>query len=116
MRTRTVGTATRSNGSPAVPALALHPPCASSLLSSLDWDALSHSLKLSRRESQIVFLMAADCSEVDIAQELTISAHTVHSYKERIYRKLRVRSPCAVLMKVFETWVSLGTPVHPQSE
>lgn len=116
MLTRTVGRITRGNGSHALHVLALPPSCASSLLSRLDWDALSHSLKLSRRESQIVYLMASDFSEAGIAQQLTISAHTVHSYKERIYRKLRVRSRCAVLVMIFETWVALGAPMHPESE
>ena len=84
----------------------------SAWLSRLDWQALSRCLKLSPRESRIVYLMASDWSEPDIARELAISAHTVHSHKERVYRKLQVRSRCALLLRVIEAWLTLGIPMR----
>ena len=45
--------------------------------------------------------------DLAIAMDLGISAHTVHTYFERMYRKLDVQDRCGLLMRVFETWVIL---------
>lgn len=80
-------------------------------LSTINWEAINQVLRLSRRESEIAYLLLADFSEIEIATQLKISAHTVHSHFERLYRKLHVRSRCTLIITLFETWVSLGMPM-----
>lgn len=88
----------------------------SPFVSSLNWAALSEFLKLSKRETEITYLLAADFSEAEIAKDLAISARTVHSHVERLYRKLHVRSRCALIVKLFEAWIALGIPPRPTTE
>ena len=69
--------------------------------------ALWAALRLSTREAQIVVLMLLQHSDIDIAEVLNISAHTVHSHVERIYRKLAVHSRCELIVTLFKTYISL---------
>ena len=56
------------------------------------WRQLARSLGLSKRESQIVPALFDDNKESAIATQLGISRHTVHTYTERLYRKMGVSS------------------------
>jgi len=71
-----------------------------SLFCEAEWHCLAQALHLSRRELQIVRGIFNDRKEASIAQELGISAHTVHTYLERLYRKLGVRSRCGVILRI----------------
>lgn len=47
-------------------------------------------MKLSKREKQIMRLVAKGEPDKSIADRLTISAHTVNNHLRRIYRKMQV--------------------------
>jgi AraC-like DNA-binding protein len=55
-----------------------------------------------------------DLSEDQIARELGISAHTVHTHFERVYRKLGVRSRCQLIVSLFRAYSRL--PAAPSGE
>lgn len=84
---------------------------ANSFIGPIVWARMSARLKLSSRESQIAFLVLTDVSENTIADRLSISKHTVHSHIERLYRKLAIRSRSQLVVKLFETYVSLHAPI-----
>jgi DNA-binding NarL/FixJ family response regulator len=65
------------------------------------WWALANGLKLSTREFQIVQHLFDDETEAAIAKQLEISSHTVHTYFERLYRKLGVCSRGELMVRVF---------------
>lgn len=71
------------------------------------WSSIAVSLELSEREAEIVGLLMLDKSERAIADELRISAHTVHTHLERLYRKLNARSRCQVVVRIFQQYVQL---------
>ncbi len=58
------------------------------ILSKKEWHALGRDLKLSPRAMQLVRGIFDDQTEEAIADDLSISVHTVHSYFIRIYQKL----------------------------
>ena len=55
-------------------------------------DADSAFATLSKRELEVVDLIAAGYSNGDIAKVLFISVHTVNDHTKNIYRKLNVHS------------------------
>ena len=73
----------------------------SSTFSSEEWDELGCDLKLSPRALQLVRGIFNDQTEVAIADDLSISAHTVHSYLIRIYQRFGVCSREELLVYVF---------------
>lgn len=50
---------------------------------------------LTRREAEVLQLLATGCRHVQVAQRLGVSPHTVSSHAKNIYRKLGVRSAVA---------------------
>jgi DNA-binding CsgD family transcriptional regulator len=70
-----------------------------------DWDEIRRTLRLSVREADIAALIIANASNGTIAQRLSISAHTVHSHLERLYRKLAICSREELITCVFRTYV-----------
>jgi DNA-binding NarL/FixJ family response regulator len=91
------------------PASAELPP---RFLGEADWQLIVSSLRLCKRESEIVSAMIGGASEIQIAAELGISTHTVHTYTDRLYRRLGVRSRCAVVARVFEAYVRTTRGSH----
>ena len=79
-----------------------------SLLSDDQWHSLAHSLRLSGREFQIVQCLFDDEKELAIAKQLGISAHTVHTYLERLYRKVGVASRSELIVRVFAEHLSVS--------
>lgn len=73
----------------------------SSIFSETQWAAIARSLSLSPREFEIVKYVFDGRSEEGIAFGLRISRHTVHSYLNRLYRKLGVKSRSQLLVRVF---------------
>ena len=63
-------------------------------------------LALSGRESEILQAVFDDQKESCIAANLGISAHTVHTHLERIYRKLHVSSRVELVVRVFAAYLS----------
>ena len=81
------------------------------LFSQEQWWALASSLKLSTREFQIVQHLFDDETEASIAEQLEISSHTVHTYFERLYRKLGVCSRGELMVRVFSEHLALRAAV-----
>lgn len=99
----------RALGHPSVAAVA------EPFLDAESWTFISRALGLSPREAQIVSLMLADETEDAIAGRLGISAHTVHTHVERLFRKLCVSSRCQVIVRVFQEYVGLPPRVRDAS-
>ena len=78
-----------------------------SLFSDEQWHSIARSLKLSAREFQIVQAIFDNEIEAAIGVQLGISSHTVHTYLERLYRKLGVGSRCGLLVRVFAEYLVL---------
>jgi DNA-binding CsgD family transcriptional regulator len=64
------------------------------------WFQISNRLSLSERELQIVQGVFDDQHENQIAQELEISSHTVHTHLERLYHKLGVSSRVELVVRI----------------
>ena len=71
------------------------------------WRRLAVSLRWSERESQIEPALLEDKKESAIATHLGISRHTVHTYTERLYRKMGVTSRVGLVRRVFLEYMSM---------
>lgn len=69
-----------------------------------EWEAIILALELCRRETQIVCGIMEAQSEAQLAANLGISTHTVHTYIDRLYRRLGVGSRCELVVRVFEAY------------
>ena len=72
------------------------------------WPLLGSALRLSGREMQIVRGVFEDRKELSIAHELGISPHTVNTYFQRLYAKLRVSSRPQLIVKVMAQYLSMS--------
>jgi DNA-binding CsgD family transcriptional regulator len=102
---------------PSVPHPApLRPPTVTepghSLLTAVAWDHLRATLNLSPREAQVVCGVFDDYKEEQIARELGISRHTVNTYLQRLYRKLRVGSRSQLIVRVIAEHLKTGVACH----
>lgn len=70
------------------------------ILDDADWAMLADRLRLAPRELQVLKGVFDDHKELAIAYDLGISPHTVHTYLERIYRKLSVASRVSLVVRV----------------
>jgi len=77
------------------------------LLHTSQWIEIADLLSLSPREAQMVRQACYDENVAVMAECMGLSAHTVHTYRERLYRKLGVRSLCQVVAVAFTTHVRL---------
>lgn len=77
------------------------------------WDYLAHRLGMSHRERQIAQGILADRKELAIAHHLGVSAHTVHTHLERLYRKLGVGS--RLQLATFLAWRHVQWTAEPDS-
>jgi len=71
------------------------------------WPRLGMALRLSPREMQIVQGVFEDRKEESIAYELGISPHTVNTYFQRLYTKLRVSSRPQLIVRVIAEYLSM---------
>jgi len=71
------------------------------------WSALGKSLRLTRRELQIVRSVFNDRKEMAIASDLGISAHTVHTHVQRLHHKLEVVDRVSLVMRVLDEFFKL---------
>jgi len=74
------------------------------------WKTIAQSLRISNRELQIIQGIFDDRKEFAIAQELTISVHTVHTHLERLYRKLGVSSRAGLVLCILSEYLSSLPP------
>jgi DNA-binding CsgD family transcriptional regulator len=58
--------------------------------------------KITRREAQVLELLARGHRHAEVALRLGVSAHTVSSHAKNIYRKLGVRSAVAAVALALE--------------
>jgi DNA-binding CsgD family transcriptional regulator len=85
------------------------------LLSSGIWPGLAEALRLSPREVQVVRAVFLDHKEESIAADLGISPHTVSTYLQRIYAKLRVGSRPQLIVRVVAEYLR-GHRVAPAGD
>lgn len=89
---------------PSSPAVAVDRPRpltkGSDVLSEAQWRDVCVRLKLSDRELDVVLGVFDDLKEAAIASRLGISAHTVHTHLERLYRKLGVNGRGRMIIEV----------------
>lgn len=71
------------------------------------WGKIAQSLKLSGRELQIVQGVFDDHTEYAIARNLNLSPHTVHTYCERLYRKLVVTNRVKLVLRIANEFIAL---------
>jgi len=71
------------------------------------FDLLRARLRLSRREGQIVQCIFSDAKESTIARRLKMSPHTLRTHVERLYRKLRVTNRMELVIRLYESFLSL---------
>jgi len=64
------------------------------------WQEVGTRLKFSERELEVVVGVFDDLKEAAIAARLGISAHTVHTHLERLYRKLQVNGRGRLITEV----------------
>ena len=62
----------------------------SALLSDASWSAVAESFRLTAREAEITRCVFNGLDEAAIARACGLSAHTVNTYFQRLYRKLGV--------------------------
>jgi DNA-binding CsgD family transcriptional regulator len=82
-------------------------PVGAGLFSDRTWAVLAVNLKLSARELEIVRGIFNDRKEHAIAAELGISAHTVHTERERLYRKLGINNQVQLMLRLFSEFHAL---------
>ena len=71
------------------------------------WEQIAHSLRLTRREAQIVRGAFDDRTELAMARDLGISIHTVHTHVERLHRKLGVVDRVSLVLLVVDEFLKL---------
>jgi DNA-binding CsgD family transcriptional regulator len=72
-----------------------------------DWPHLANRLGLSPRETTVVRRILFDESDLVIAESLNISAHTVRTYIDRIFRGLGVGSRVQLVVLVMAVFARL---------
>lgn len=80
-----------------------------------DWTVLSGTLRLSGRELDIIQGVFLGETESAIAEALGISPHTVHSYFDRVYRKLHVSGRTALVVRIFAEYLRLSSGPPPRA-
>ncbi len=88
---------------PVLPALAR----GSAIFPHLVWASIGRSLRLSKRELQIVRGIFDDDTESAIGLHLGISQHTVHTHLERLRYKLAAGDRATLILQVIEEFLRL---------
>ena len=81
---------------------------ANNFLTDAEWSAIVRELGLSGRESDLLRLALQEDRVCVMAAVLGISTNTVHTHRQRLFRKLRVTSFSQALVVVFRCHVTLG--------
>jgi DNA-binding CsgD family transcriptional regulator len=101
---------------PAVPARQpISPTAGASLVPVESWSRLRDALRLSDRELQIVQGIFEDQKQESIAFALGISPHSVNTYMQRIYAKLRIGSRPQLIVRVMSEYLAIAaSQAQPQ--
>lgn len=81
-----------------------------SILRNDAWKVIAQSLRISKRELQIIQGIFDDQKEFAIADELMISVHTVHTHLGRLYRKLGISSRVSLVLYILSEYISSIPP------
>ena len=92
-------------GSPAIHKL--RRPLGSAMFSNQEWKEIGHSFNLSGRELQVIKDVFDDRTESAIAAHYGVSPHTVHTYCERLYRKLEVNGRVKLVLRIMDEFLAL---------
>lgn len=71
--------------------------------------AMTESVRLTARETEVVALLARGCTYSQVADRLGMSAHTVTSHIKNAYRKLDVHCAAAAVMRAIELRILQGS-------
>ena len=82
-------------------------PMGAAMFSKQVWDEIARSLKLSGRELQIIKDVFDDRTEFAIADHYGVSPHTIHTYCERLYRKLAVTDRVKLVLRITDEFLAL---------
>jgi DNA-binding CsgD family transcriptional regulator len=82
-----------------------------SLISNDTWPRIRVALGLSPRELQVIQGVFQDDKEESIANDLGISRHTVNTYLQRLYTKLRVSSRSQLIIRVVDQYLITSSRV-----
>jgi len=72
------------------------------------WDAVAQRLRISPRERQVLAGILDDQTELGVAHDLGISAHTVHTHLVRVYQKLSVSSRTELVGRIWQCYAALS--------
>ena len=67
---------------------------------------------LTKRETEITALLASGKTNKEVATELCLSPHTVHTHRKNVMKKLNLRSASDITRYAMNT--GLLNPVYPQ--
>lgn len=81
------------------------------LLDGAEWEALTRRLGLSARECDVLRCIFTDERTAAIAGELGLAEGTVHTYKERVFRKVGVRSCAQLIARAFTEYLELASVI-----
>jgi len=65
---------------------------------------------LTRRELDVLLLLARGCTYIQIGDRLGVSVHTVESHVKNIYRKLNAHSARAAVWRAMELRLLVESP------
>ena len=68
---------------------------------------LAQHLGLSEREADVLASFFSLETEAEVAARLGLSQHTVHTYVQRIYKKLNTKDRCSTVVRIFATYLAL---------
>jgi DNA-binding NarL/FixJ family response regulator len=84
-------------------------PLGAAIFSKEAWGEIARDLKLSGRELQIIKDIFDDLTESAIAAHYGVSPHTIHTYSERLYRKLEVTNRVKLVLRIMDEFLALTT-------
>lgn len=77
-------------------------PTGSGVMDCIAWHEVATALKLSPRELEIIRGVFDNLTDAAMAPSLGMSAHTVHSHMNRIFRKLNISTRAQLILVVME--------------
>lgn len=78
------------------------------------WKDVTEVLGLSGREAAVLRCALYEDDTMSMARRLALSPHTVHTYRDRLFRKLRVSSMAQAIAVVFSVHLELLIARNPR--
>lgn len=83
-------------------------PLGAAMLSEHAWAEISRSLKLSKREVEILKGVFDNATEFAISVDLAMSQHTVHTHLNRLFHKLGVTTRTDLILRVIKELLAVA--------